>query len=326
MVAPVVLGLACLAARKLSASDAAAWRDASFRTRAQQRCLCMLSGPAVSEHPTPAARVCGSVASGCARRTVELNTTCGIRLKPAKTKRLELHWHHPTWCACPCPSCYSSKLPSPLDSKAWPHAARVLTTRPTLPAFSFECPHSDIFTVLASVLLLMCASHVQKSWVAVGRFQRELECRTISPRRPMRCGYHRGLLLSGGAQLAVDATLVSSVSAACLPRKAGTFGNDLNFQASRHDERRIEAFAMVCRCREARNLHQLAVDNYVCLILSRHLFLPVCPSAGVAAPLWRNHAGCPGAACSVTAGGWQRRGSKGRATCRLRQCCCAVHD
>ena len=153
------------------------------------------------------------------------------------------------------PSFVKSTLPQPLSwtRSAGPHVSRILTTRPTLPEFSLASPlfRAILLHRLRLPLPLTsarCRCHAHRRLPALRLFAgegRPLEraaarvCReagaavernvlvselNVDPARqddPRIEVIANGLPLSGGAQLAVDTTLVSPVTAAGLPRRAG---------------------------------------------------------------------------------------------------------
>ena len=177
-----------------------------------------------------------------------------------------------------------------LDSQAGPHAARVLTTRPTLPEFSFKsplfraillrrlrlplpltsarcrcrahldpcgdhlaaCPRSGILRARGGPLERAAARVCREAGAAVALnvLVRDLN---VDPARQDDRRIEviaNGLPLWGGAQLAVDTTLVSPLTAAGLPRRAGgrTAGAAL-LTARRAKERTYPELCRSNRCR-----------------------------------------------------------------------------
>ena len=177
-----------------------------------------------------------------------------------------------------------------LDSQAGPHAARVLTTRPTLPEFSLEsplfraillrrlrlplpltsarcrcrahldpcgdhlaaCPRSGILRARGGPLERAAARVCREAGAAVALnvLVRDLN---VDPARQDDRRIEviaNGLPLWGGAQLAVDTTLVSPLTAAGLPRRAGgrTAGAAL-LTARRAKERTYPELCRSNRCR-----------------------------------------------------------------------------
>ena len=177
-----------------------------------------------------------------------------------------------------------------LDSQAGPHAARVLTTRPTLPEFSLEsplfraillrrlrlplpltsarcrcrahldpcgdhlaaCPRSGILRARGGPLERAAARVCREAGAAVALnvLVRDLNVDTARQDDRRIEVIANGLPLWGGAQLAVDTTLVSPLTAAGLPRRAGgrTAGAAL-LTARRAKERTYPELCRSNRCR-----------------------------------------------------------------------------
>ena len=133
-----------------------------------------------------------------------------------------------------------------LDSQAGPQAALVFATRPTLPEFSLESPlfRAILLRRLRLPLPLASATYRCRSYLDpcgdhLAACQDDRHIEVIAT----------GLPLWGGAQLAVDTMLVSPLTAAGLPRRAGGRAAGAALLTARRAERTYPELCRSNRCR-----------------------------------------------------------------------------
>ena len=137
-----------------------------------------------------------------------------------------------------------------LESQAGPHAARVLTARPTQPEFTLASP--GLLRARGGPVERAAARICREAGatVALNVLVRDLNVNPVRQDDRRIQVIANGLPLWGGAQLAVDTTLVSPLTAAGAPRRAGgrTTGAAL-LAARRAKERTYPELCRSSRCR-----------------------------------------------------------------------------